>query len=62
MNTNQQHIDNGGTQCPYCNSQDITGEDIHIEAGAAWQEVSCNDCGQEWQDTYTLTGYASANK
>lgn len=62
MNTNQQHIDNGATQCPYCNSYNIEGQEINIDSGSAWQDVSCNECGQEWQDTYTLTGYANTNK
>lgn len=62
MQTNQQYIDNEGTQCPYCNSHDIEGQEVNIDAGSAWQDVSCNACGQEWQDTYTLTGFASTNK
>ena len=62
MQTNQQYIDNGGTQCPYCNSHDIEGQEVNIDAGSAWQDVTCNHCGQQWQDTYTLTGYASTNK
>ena len=62
MQTNQQYIDNGGTKCPYCNSHDIEGREVNIDAGSAWQDVICHQCGQEWQDTYTLTGYASANK
>jgi transcription elongation factor Elf1 len=62
MNTNQQHIDNGATQCPHCNSFDITGDHFNVDAGSAWQDVSCNECGAEWQDTYTLTGFADTNK
>lgn len=62
MQTNQEYIDNGGTRCPHCNSYDIEGQEINIDAGSVWQDVICNHCGKEWQDTYTLTGYASTNK
>lgn len=59
MTTNEQHVHNGGNQCPYCNSGNIEGGDIHIDFGCAWQDVTCNDCEKKWQDTYTLTGYTS---
>ncbi len=62
MNTNEQHIENGGDQCPHCNSKEIQGGCIYFDTGSAWQEVTCNDCGKEWQDLYTLTGYATTNK
>lgn len=62
MQTNQEYIDQGGTKCPYCNSYDIEGQEINIDAGSVWQDVICHQCGQEWQDTYTLTGFASTNK
>ena len=60
--TNDQYIQEGGTRCPFCGSHDIAGQEINIDAGAAWQDVCCNECGNEWQDTYTLTGYANTNK
>lgn len=47
----------GGNICPCCKSCDITGEMVEIEAGTAWQHVSCNDCGAAWRDDYTLTGF-----
>ena len=56
------YIDEGGTRCPFCGSHDITGDEVNIDAGTAWQDVFCNDCSEEWQDTYTLTGYATTNK
>ena len=60
--TNQEYLDNCGTKCPYCGSHDITGGAVQIEAGSAWQDVICNSCDKEWQDTYTLTGFADTNK
>ncbi len=59
--TNGQYIKVGGTRCPFCESLDITGNEVNIDAGVAWQDVYCNECHQEWQDTYTLTGYATTN-
>jgi DNA uptake protein ComE-like DNA-binding protein len=60
--TSNEYIEQGGTVCPFCKSQDIEGQEVNINAGSAWQEVSCNQCSQEWQDIYTLNGYASTNK
>jgi Zn ribbon nucleic-acid-binding protein len=57
--TNDEYIQEGGTVCPFCKSYDIQGQEVNIDAGSAWQDVSCNKCGHEWQDTYTLTGYAN---
>lgn len=56
------YIDEGGTRCPFCGSHNIEGQEVNIDAGTAWQDVHCNDCPEEWQDTYTLTGYATTNK
>jgi len=60
--TNAEYLAHGGTQCPFCGSYDITGDEVNIDAGSAWQDVFCNDCPAEWQDTYNLTGYATTNK
>ena len=60
--TNAEYLDEGGTVCPFCKSHDIQGQEINIDAGSAWQDVNCNQCSQDWQDTYTLTGYATTNK
>ena len=62
VQTNHEYIDNGGTLCPYCRSYNIAGDHIQVDAGSAWQDVRCDDCGKEWQDTYTLTGFADTNK
>jgi len=59
---NEQYIAEGGTRCPFCGSLDIEGQEVNIDAGQAWQDVYCNHCRKEWQDTYTLTGYADTNK
>ena len=60
--SNDEYVAEGGTRCPYCGGIDIQGQEVNIDAGQAWQDVICNTCGHEWQDTYTLTGYATTNK
>lgn len=46
-----------GLQCPFCRSESITGQEVVIDNGAAYQEVVCADCDKSWTDTYTLDGY-----
>jgi transposase-like protein len=60
--TNQEYLDHGGTKCPHCGSLNLTGDHVQVDAGTAWQDIICDDCGKEWQDTYTLTGFADTNK
>jgi len=50
----------GGTHCPFCDSEDITGAEVNIDAGTASQEVSCNSCDEEWHDLYQLEGFQGA--
>ena len=46
----------GGTRCPCCGSEEVSGGRIEADAGGAWQDVDCTGCGRAWQDAYTLTG------
>lgn len=41
--------------CPFCRSAEISGGAIDIEGREAWQTVYCGECGQSWQDVYTLS-------
>jgi transposase-like protein len=41
--------------CPYCGSNDIEANAPEVDGPHAWADVTCNDCGKEWQDVYTLT-------
>jgi DNA-directed RNA polymerase subunit RPC12/RpoP len=45
-----------GNVCPFCRTWDIVGGPVEVEAGKAWQHVTCSDCGAEWRDDYTLSG------
>jgi hypothetical protein len=47
MITNQEYIDNYGTQCPHCGSTNLSGDHVQIDAGSAWQDITCDDCGKD---------------
>jgi hypothetical protein len=51
----QKYIEaNNANLCPFCESADISGEHIEVAGKEAWQEVSCNECGEGWRDVYAL--------
>ena len=47
----------GGCNCPFCGSSEISGGSVEIGNGTASQEVDCNVCHKVWSDTYVLQGY-----
>lgn len=56
--TQKEYVSIGGSKCPHCSSSNIlTDNGIQADAGHAWQDVSCDDCGATWQDIWLLTGY-----
>ena len=61
MMTEKEYINEGGTKCPECDSIDISGGIVEVDAGGAWQDVSCAECGATWQDIYTLTSFDITN-
>lgn len=52
----QKYIKTGGIFCPFCGSDQIEGGNIDIEGMIAYQPIKCNDCGEYWQDYYSLKG------
>jgi transcription elongation factor Elf1 len=40
--------------CPHCNSINISGDEVNVDYGIAWQIVGCAECGESWKDTYKL--------
>ena len=52
-----EYIDNGGSRCPFCGGDRVEGDyySFGYEGATVWQKVECEDCGEEWQDIYTLT-------
>ncbi|HUT15492.1 MAG TPA: hypothetical protein VMY98_04530 [Anaerolineae bacterium] len=48
------YIARGGVCCPVCQSDDIEGRDIEVDAGGASQAITCGLCGSTWVDCYSL--------
>ena len=54
------YVKSGGTVCPSCGADDITGDSWEADAGFATQEVSCSACDFSWKDLYKLVGIEAA--
>lgn len=52
----KEYLENFGTRCPFCGSEDITAGDWDFGIGENWSRVYCNACGERWTDVYRLTG------
>ena len=50
----QAYIKNKSVSCPFCAAESIHGGFVDIEAGKAFQETSCAECGEDWEDVYQL--------
>lgn len=48
-----------GTSCPQCGAGDLKLQfgSFDLEGSNVFQEVLCTECGLEWSDRYSLTGY-----
>lgn len=57
MLTSEEYVAKGGTHCPFCGSDFISGMGVDIHAGSATQEITCLDCGANWTDVYKLTHF-----
>lgn len=51
----QEYVKGGGVKCPKCGDGDIEGGPWECDAGRAWQQVGCQQCGLAWEDHYELT-------
>jgi transposase-like protein len=49
------YLNGNGTQCPRCNSEDITWNGIESDI-SPWQEAHCNKCDLQWREFYKLEG------
>lgn len=45
-------------KCPACGSDQVEGGSIEVNAGGAYQAVSCKDCQATWNEVYKLVGYS----
>jgi len=48
------YIKGKGMTCPFCGAGHIQGGFVQIEAGKAFQEMSCTECERRWKDVYQL--------
>ena len=48
------YLANNGVKCPYCNSDKIEGHQVDVSYGSVYQEITCQDCGEDWTDEYKL--------
>lgn len=55
--SDREYVRSSGTKCPVCRSTQISGEQLEVDAGTAWQPMKCSDCHATWNDTYQLVGY-----
>lgn len=55
--TDEEYVEAGGLQCPYCRSTNIKGERFDGEGRHVWSEVHCNECEADWVDIYTLASF-----
>lgn len=52
----KKYIEDGGCSCPFCGDEFIAGDDVTTGGGEASQEMSCSNCGAQWNDCYDLVG------
>jgi len=57
MLSDEEYVAKGGSCCPRCNSSDITGGNVDVDANTCWQNVTCDDCDLEWDDHYELVSF-----
>ena len=48
------------TKCPHCKSENITADRFETDAGEAWRNVSCDDCGFECMETFVFKSWEPA--
>ena len=42
--------------CPFCKSENLDADPIDVyETNTASRNVSCEDCGEEWVEEFTMT-------
>lgn len=54
--TNEEYCQES-SHCIHCKGYNIEGGSIDLDSNYATQQITCNTCGAEWEDTYILTGY-----
>ena len=56
------YLKDHGARCPTCGSTGLNCGPFQSDRSVARQAVSCTNCGEEWQDIYTLTAIRPARR
>ena len=60
--TGKEYMKRKGTECPYCESNEIDGVgNTEQDGDTIWVDMRCNLCGAEWSDFFRLAGYSGAD-
>ena len=51
----KKYIADHGQFCPACESNDLQGGPVEIDADTAIQAIECGNCESTWNDLYTLS-------
>ena len=54
----REYVIEGGAICPHCDNKTPEGGSVDIDAGNAFQNMFCYECGTSWVDEYKLIGYS----
>lgn len=51
------YLEDRGRHCPHCGSDNLqSGGPVFVDEDTAWQLMTCNNCHEEWEDQYSLSG------
>lgn len=55
--TQEEYVAVEGARCPYCRSNNTSGDSFENGDNQSWQKISCDDCGKSWNALYKLIGW-----
>lgn len=54
---NETYVAAHGDICPFCGSVDLMWGEINVKGNEVLLDVSCDNCGKEWDAVYELVGF-----
>jgi C4-type Zn-finger protein len=51
----KEYLEKHGVQCPFCKNDELKADSPEIFDTQIVRDVTCESCGEEWKDVYTLT-------
>jgi transcription elongation factor Elf1 len=58
----KKYIKSKGICCPFCDSENLDAGTMQTDAGIAWQDIECCNCGSSWRDEYELIDMTNIDK